>query len=104
MAHRRRLALLLVAEEEGAPGVVLGDGFVGAGDDEVAGEAVEGSFLALVLAAAGTGLALSGDLFNIYVFYELTAVASYGLAAARGTGAAMAATMAGRGKWRLPIS
>ena len=54
---------------------------------------VRTSTLALVLAAAGTGLALSGDLFNIYVFYELTAVASYGLAAARGTGAAMAATM-----------
>jgi formate hydrogenlyase subunit 3/multisubunit Na+/H+ antiporter MnhD subunit len=49
--------------------------------------------LTLVLAAAGTGLALSGDLFNIYVFYELTAIASYGLAAARGTGAGYAATM-----------
>ena len=49
--------------------------------------------LMLVLAAAATGLALSGDLFNIYVFYELTAVASYGLAAGRGTAAAFAATM-----------
>jgi len=28
-----------------------------------------------------TGLALSGDLFNLYVFCELAAVASYGLAA-----------------------
>jgi formate hydrogenlyase subunit 3/multisubunit Na+/H+ antiporter MnhD subunit len=49
--------------------------------------------LTLVLAAAATGLALSGDLFNIYVFYELTAVASYGLAAARGSAAGFAAAM-----------
>ena len=49
--------------------------------------------LTLVLAAAATGLALSADLFNIYVFYELTAVASYGLAAARGTSAGYAAVM-----------
>ena len=49
--------------------------------------------LTLVLAAAATGLALSADLFNIYVFYELTAVASYGLAAARGTPAGYAAVM-----------
>ena len=37
--------------------------------------------LTLLLAAALTGLALSGDLFNLYVFYELAAVASYGLMA-----------------------
>jgi formate hydrogenlyase subunit 3/multisubunit Na+/H+ antiporter MnhD subunit len=49
--------------------------------------------LALVLAAAATGLALSADLFNLYVFYELTAVACYGLAAARGTPAGYAAVM-----------
>ncbi|MEZ5541876.1 MAG: proton-conducting transporter membrane subunit [Pseudomonadota bacterium] len=49
--------------------------------------------LTLVLAAAATGLALSGDLFNIYVFYELTAVASYGLAAARRSGPAYAAAI-----------
>lgn len=54
---------------------------------------VRAATLTLVLASATTGLALSGDLFNIYVFYELTAVASYGLAAARGTGAAYAATL-----------
>ncbi len=47
--------------------------------------------LTLLLAAAAAGLALSGDLFNIYVFYELAAVASYGLAAERGTPAAYAA-------------
>ena len=46
----------------------------------------------LLLAAAATGLALSGDLFNIYVFYELTAVASFGLATLRATGAAYIAT------------
>jgi NADH-quinone oxidoreductase subunit N len=47
--------------------------------------------LTLILAGACAGLALSGDLFNIYVFYELVAVASYGLAAGRGTGAGYAA-------------
>jgi formate hydrogenlyase subunit 3/multisubunit Na+/H+ antiporter MnhD subunit len=41
--------------------------------------------LTLLLAAALTGLALSGDLFNLYVFYELAAVASYGLAAGSGS-------------------
>ena len=47
--------------------------------------------LTLLLAGASAGLALSGDLFNVYVFYELVAVASYGLAAGRGTGAGYAA-------------
>ena len=47
--------------------------------------------LTLLLAAACAGLALSGDLFNIYVFYELAAVASYGLAADRRTPAGFAA-------------
>ncbi|MGB5474237.1 MAG: proton-conducting transporter membrane subunit, partial [Gammaproteobacteria bacterium] len=61
-----------------------------AGEDEAAQRE---NTLTLVLAAAATGLALSGDLFNIYVFYELTAVASYGLAAARRNGAAYAATL-----------
>jgi len=53
--------------------------------------------LMLLLAAAATGLALSGDLFNIYVFYELTAVASFGLVAlgatGQATGAAYVATL-----------
>ncbi|MCB1866270.1 MAG: NADH-quinone oxidoreductase subunit J [Chromatiales bacterium] len=35
----------------------------------------------LLLAAAGAGMALAGDLFTLYVFYELAAVASFGLAA-----------------------
>lgn len=47
--------------------------------------------LTLLLAAGCSGLALSGDLFNIYVFYELVAVASYGLAAGAGSGRAFAA-------------
>ena len=37
--------------------------------------------LLLTLAAAMTGLCLSGDLFNMFVFYELTTVAAIGLAA-----------------------
>lgn len=48
--------------------------------------------LLLLLAAAATGLALSADLFNMYVFYELLSVASFGLAAARRTPAALAAS------------
>jgi len=49
--------------------------------------------LVLLLVGACSALALSGDLFNIYVFYELVSVASFGLAAARGTPAAFAATL-----------
>jgi formate hydrogenlyase subunit 3/multisubunit Na+/H+ antiporter MnhD subunit len=49
--------------------------------------------LMLLLAASATGLALSGDLFNIYVFYELMAVASFGLVSLRGTGPAQIATV-----------
>ncbi len=37
--------------------------------------------LLMLLTASASGLVLSGDLFNIYVFYELLAVASYGLVA-----------------------
>ena len=48
--------------------------------------------LVLLLVAATTGLALSGDLFNLYVFYELAAVASFGLVALPGTGRAQVAT------------
>ncbi len=49
--------------------------------------------LMLLLAASATGLAMSGDLFNMYVFYELMAVASYGLVALKGTGPAQIATI-----------
>ncbi len=49
--------------------------------------------LTLLLIAGGSGLALSADLFNLYVFYELVAVASYGLAANRGDGPALAAAL-----------
>ena len=37
--------------------------------------------LTLLIIAAACGIALSADLFNLYVFYELLAVASYGLVA-----------------------
>ena len=40
----------------------------------------------LLMSASATGLALSGDLFNIYVLYELTAVASFGLISLSATG------------------
>ncbi|MEW8691127.1 MAG: proton-conducting transporter membrane subunit [Candidatus Thiodiazotropha endolucinida] len=49
--------------------------------------------LMLLLVAASTGLALSGDLFNLYVFYELAAVATFGLASASGRSAAYVATL-----------
>ncbi|MCU7914859.1 MAG: NADH-quinone oxidoreductase subunit J [Candidatus Thiodiazotropha sp. (ex Gloverina cf. vestifex)] len=49
--------------------------------------------LMLLLVAASTGLALSGDLFNLYVFYELVAVATFGLIAASGGSAAYASAI-----------
>jgi formate hydrogenlyase subunit 3/multisubunit Na+/H+ antiporter MnhD subunit len=51
------------------------------------------SALLLLLVASATGLALSGDIFNVYVFYELVAVASFGLAATNATGRAYVATI-----------
>jgi formate hydrogenlyase subunit 3/multisubunit Na+/H+ antiporter MnhD subunit len=62
--------------------------WTGAGE----GRAREEALMLLMLAAAG-GLALSGDLFNIYVFYELVAVASFGLVTAKATGRAYVATV-----------
>jgi len=47
--------------------------------------------LTLILAAACSGLAVSGDIFNVYVFYELAAVASYGLASGNNAAAKVAA-------------
>ncbi len=49
--------------------------------------------LTLLLAAAACGLALSGDIFNIYVFYELASVASFGLVSATRTGPAFIAAV-----------
>lgn len=49
--------------------------------------------LVLLLVAATTGLALSGDLFNLYVFYELAAVASFGLVTLSGTARGLVATL-----------
>ncbi len=49
--------------------------------------------LMLALLAGGSGLILSGDLFNIFVFYEIAAVASYGLAASGRNRAGFAAAL-----------
>ncbi len=49
--------------------------------------------LTLLLVAGGSGLVLSGDLFNIFVFYEIVAVASYGLAASSGDKAGFGAAL-----------
>jgi formate hydrogenlyase subunit 3/multisubunit Na+/H+ antiporter MnhD subunit len=49
--------------------------------------------LTLLLTGSACGLALSGDLFNIYVFYELVSVASFGLVASIGSRAAYAAAI-----------
>ncbi|HHK73868.1 MAG TPA: NADH-quinone oxidoreductase subunit J [Rhizobiales bacterium] len=49
--------------------------------------------LMLVLLGGGAGLVLSGDLFNIFVFYEIVAVASYGLAASGGSAAGFGASL-----------
>ncbi len=51
------------------------------------------STILLVLTGAGCGLAMSADLFNLYVFFELVAVATYGLAAANGKGEALIASL-----------
>ncbi|WP_419604133.1 complex I subunit 5 family protein [Thiolapillus sp.] len=48
--------------------------------------------LLMLLAGSSAALALSGDLFNIFVFYELGAVASFGLVVSAGTRAAHLAT------------
>jgi formate hydrogenlyase subunit 3/multisubunit Na+/H+ antiporter MnhD subunit len=49
--------------------------------------------LMLWLVASGIGLMLSGDLFNLYVFYEIMAISSYGLVAGRGQALALAAAI-----------
>ncbi|MGB0712841.1 MAG: complex I subunit 5 family protein [Gammaproteobacteria bacterium] len=59
-----------------------------AGDDS---DGIREHALTLLLIGASVGLVLSGDLFNMYVFYELVSVASFGLVAARATGAAYVA-------------
>ncbi len=51
------------------------------------------SALMLLLVGSGIGLAISGDLFNIFVFYELLSVASFGLVAASGNARAYVATL-----------
>lgn len=48
--------------------------------------------LMMLLTASSSGLVLSGDLFNIYVFYELLAVASYSLVAIQGRAVSIAAS------------
>ncbi len=48
--------------------------------------------LMLLLAASATGMVLSGDLFNLYVFYELLAVATFGLVAINKSRAAATAS------------
>lgn len=66
----------------------------GLGDrDADPGHCARRDALVLLLGAAASGLALSGDLFNIYVFYELAAVASFGLASLTGTPRALVATL-----------
>lgn len=56
------------------------------------GKPVRQQALMLLLAASSMGLLLSGDLFNLYVFYELLAVATFGLVAASQSRAAALVT------------
>jgi len=51
------------------------------------------SALILLLVGSGTGLAISGDLFNLFVFYELLSIACIGLVASSHTPRAYAATL-----------
>ncbi|MHB9004592.1 MAG: complex I subunit 5 family protein [Coriobacteriia bacterium] len=62
------------------------------GDRNESGNLDRKQSLTLLLAASCSGLAVSGDLFNVYVFYELAAVAGYGLAAGSRAAAAQLAT------------
>lgn len=62
-------------------------------DEGDPGQAARRDALVLLLAASCIGLALSGDLFNIYVFYELAAVGTFGLATLAGTVRAQVATV-----------
>jgi proton-translocating NADH-quinone oxidoreductase chain N len=56
-------------------------------------DALREPVLALILLAGCSGLALSADLFNLFVFYELVAVVSYGMAASKGTAVSYAAAL-----------
>lgn len=49
--------------------------------------------LMLLAVGSGTGLAISGDLFNVFVFYELLSIACVGLVSASGTPRAWAASL-----------
>ncbi|MEJ2214369.1 MAG: proton-conducting transporter membrane subunit [Gammaproteobacteria bacterium] len=51
------------------------------GSDTNSSASVKQLSLMLLLVSSANGLAFSGDLFNLYVFYELLAVATYGLIA-----------------------
>ena len=51
------------------------------GSDSNSSASVKQLSLMLLLVSSANGLAFSGDLFNLYVFYELMAVATYGLVA-----------------------
>lgn len=55
--------------------------------------AVKSDVMMLLLAAGGSGLLLSGDLFNLFVFYEIVAIASFGLAASKGEAGGFAASL-----------
>lgn len=61
--------------------------------DDQASVSQRDAALILLMTAAGIGLTLSGDLFNLYVFYELLSVASFGLVAAKASGAGFAASL-----------
>jgi formate hydrogenlyase subunit 3/multisubunit Na+/H+ antiporter MnhD subunit len=84
-----RLALLFALAVP-VLGLLFWPGIGDRGDGE---RAARRDALTLLLIASSTGLALTGDLFNIFVFYELAAVASYGLAALTGTPRAQVATL-----------
>jgi proton-translocating NADH-quinone oxidoreductase chain N len=73
------MALLLWPREKIGPG----------GDSDL----VKEETLMLLLIAGGCGMALSADLFNLYVFYELVAVACYGLITSRASAASFAAAL-----------
>lgn len=87
--HVDSVSLLLVALFNFAGGVVALFLWLGGGSEHLRGR---GAFVLLLLLIAGcNGMILTGDLFNLYVFLEITGVSAYVLSALRQDGAALEA-------------
>lgn len=87
--HLDAVALLLVTLFSLAGTVVGAFLALGGGPDTLRGRA---AFILILLLIAGcNGMVLTGDIFNLYVFLEITSISAYGLAALRRDAAALEA-------------